>query len=83
MRGGELPARPFKEFAYPDYLDSTREALAELVDGKDIVGFANRLIYSDGSVRWLNWNRHTPGPRRVWCTKWRETSRTGMKPAPS
>ena len=55
----ELMSRPFSEFVHPDDLQSTRDVLARLLDGKDVIGFEHRAICADGSVRWLQWNTRT------------------------
>jgi PAS domain S-box-containing protein len=55
----ELLARPFMDHVHPEDVESVQAALAELADGKDIVGFETRQVCADGSVRWLEWNTHT------------------------
>ena len=39
----------------------------ELRDGErdDVIGFENRLVCGDGSVRWLQWNTRTVPERGV------------------
>ncbi len=57
----ELLTRPFLEFVHPDDLQASRDVLAALQRGEDVIGFVNRVICADGSVRWLEWNtRSTP-----------------------
>jgi PAS domain S-box-containing protein len=57
----ELLTRPFLEFVHPDDLQASRDVLADLQRGEDVIGFVNRVISADGSVRWLEWNtRSTP-----------------------
>ncbi|MDX6455190.1 MAG: hypothetical protein QOD48_1297 [Gaiellaceae bacterium] len=55
----ELLARPFMDNVHPDDRESVGAVLAELADGKDIVGFECRQVRADGSVRWLEWNTHS------------------------
>jgi PAS domain S-box-containing protein len=55
----ELLARPFIDHVYPDDVESVSAVLAELAEGKDIVGFECRQVCADGTVRWLEWNTHT------------------------
>jgi PAS domain S-box-containing protein len=52
----ELLARPMLAVVHPDDVASVGEVLGGLVDGKDVIGFENRVICADGSVRWLQWN---------------------------
>jgi PAS domain S-box-containing protein len=52
----ELLARPFLDFVHPDDRRSTRDVLAGLAAGNDILGYENRIICADGSVCWLEWN---------------------------
>ena len=51
----ELTSRPFVEFAHPDDRELTAEAFASQKSGNELIGFENRYICSDGSVRWLQW----------------------------
>ena len=51
----ELTSRPFVEFAHPDDRELTAEAFASQKSGNELIGFENRYIRSDGSVRWLQW----------------------------
>src|SRR3954470_16444153 len=64
---GELLSRPFLEFVHPEDLPSLRDVFGELVDGdrNDVIGFENRVICGDGSVRWLEWNTRTMPERGV------------------
>ena len=52
----ELLARPFIENVHPDDVDAAQAVLADLADGKDILGFQCRQVCADGSVRWFEWN---------------------------
>ncbi len=51
----ELTSRPFVEFAHPDDRELTTEAFASQKHGNELIGFENRYVCSDGSVRWLQW----------------------------
>ncbi|MDX6400451.1 MAG: hypothetical protein QOF27_1057 [Gaiellaceae bacterium] len=55
----ELLARPFMDHVHPDDVDSVSVVLAELAQGKDIVGLEIRQVCADGSARWLEWNTRT------------------------
>jgi PAS domain S-box-containing protein len=55
----ELLSRPFLDIVHPDDLQSSRDALADLQRGEDVIGFVNRVICADGSARWLEWNTRT------------------------
>jgi PAS domain S-box-containing protein len=55
----EVLAKQFIDNVHPDDRASVRAVLAELADGKDIVGFECRQVCADGSVRWLEWKTHT------------------------
>ena len=51
----ELTSRPFVEFVHPDDRELTAEAFASQTSGAELIGFENRYICSDGSLRWLQW----------------------------
>jgi PAS domain S-box-containing protein len=55
----ELLERPYLSLTHPDDVESSREALAQLAEGEDIVGFQNRVVRADGSVLSLEWSTHT------------------------
>jgi PAS domain S-box-containing protein len=63
----ELLSRPFLETVYPEDVPRVRDVFGELVDGDgdDVIGFENRVICGDGSVRWLQWNTRTVPERGV------------------
>src|SRR6478672_410426 len=54
----ELTSRPFVEFVHPDDRALTAEAFASQTSGAELIGFENRYICSDGSLRWLQWTAH-------------------------
>jgi PAS domain S-box-containing protein len=55
----ELLATPFLDITHPDDREPSRQALAQLAAGVDIVGFETRVICADGSIRWFEWNTST------------------------
>jgi PAS domain S-box-containing protein len=61
----ELFARSVFELTHPDDVGPSREALARLAEGHDVVAFTSRVIAADGSVRWLEWNTRTIPERGV------------------
>src|SRR3954468_21713857 len=52
----ELLSRSALEVLHPDDVEPAREALAQLAEGHDLVGFEARVICADGFARWLEWN---------------------------
>ena len=65
----ELLNRPYSDLVHPDDLERTRQAFDDLVGGKEIEQFENRLICADGSVRWLEWSgRAVPEQRVIYAT---------------
>ena len=66
--GEELMSRPFLEFAHPDDVECSRDAFNHLAAGDDVIGFENRLVCADGSVRRFEWNARTlPREGVVYC----------------
>jgi PAS domain S-box-containing protein len=61
----ELFSRSVLDITHPDDVQPSREALAQLTEGHDLVGFESRVICADGSVRWLEWNTRTMPERGV------------------
>ncbi|MEM9494155.1 MAG: PAS domain S-box protein, partial [Myxococcota bacterium] len=51
----ELLSRQFLDWVHPDDIGPTQDALVDLADGDQIIGFENRYQISDGSYRWLHW----------------------------
>jgi len=43
------------EFVHPDDIEATKAAMAQAVQGLDVVWFENRCRHKDGSYRWLSW----------------------------
>ncbi|MDX6485652.1 MAG: hypothetical protein QOF43_805, partial [Gaiellaceae bacterium] len=52
----DMLSRPFLDLVHPDDRESSREVFAQLQRGDDLIGFVNRVVCADGSVRWLEWN---------------------------
>ena len=63
----ELLSRPLWETIHPEDVPSVRDRIRELVagDSNDVIGFENRVVCRDGSVRWLQWNTRTMPERGV------------------
>jgi PAS domain S-box-containing protein len=61
----ELFSRSVFDITHPDDVQPSREALARLGEGHDLVGYESRVICADGSVRWLEWNTRTMPERGV------------------
>jgi PAS domain S-box-containing protein len=70
----ELLSRSALEILHPDDVEAAREALAQLAEGHDRVGFEARVICADGSVRWLEWNTRTMPERGVVYSVGRDTT---------
>jgi diguanylate cyclase (GGDEF)-like protein/PAS domain S-box-containing protein len=51
----ELESRPFFDFIHPDDIDSTRQELIGLGDGRPCINFENRYRDSAGNWHWLSW----------------------------
>src|SRR3954451_18334752 len=52
----ELLARTALDILHPDDVEAAREALAQLAEGHDLVGYEVRVVCADGSARWLEWS---------------------------
>jgi len=52
----ELISRPFITFVHPDDRERTLEQNARVRAGGQAMGFENRYLCRDGSVRWFLWN---------------------------
>jgi PAS domain S-box-containing protein len=61
----ELFSRTVFDITHPDDVQPSREALAQLGEGHDVVGFESRVVCADGSMRWLEWNTRTRPERGV------------------
>jgi PAS domain S-box-containing protein len=55
----ELTSRPFIEFIHPDDVESSRDVLARLAAGENVIGFEIGLVCADGVVRRFEWNTRT------------------------
>jgi PAS domain S-box-containing protein len=54
----ELMSRPFLEFVHPEDRAGTKETSEKIFAGQTVVGFDNRYLCKDGSVKWLSWSAH-------------------------
>jgi len=70
----ELFSRTALGILHPDDVEPAREALAQLAEGHDLVGFEARVICADGSVRWLEWNTRAVPDRGVVYSVGRDTT---------
>ena len=61
----ELRSRSVFDITHPDDVQRSAEALSQLGEGHDVVGFESRVVCADGSVRWLEWNTRTMPERGV------------------
>jgi PAS domain S-box-containing protein len=52
----ELLSRPWFEFAHPNDRERMLQAAASLERGADVVKLENRIVCSDGSLRWVEWS---------------------------
>jgi PAS domain S-box-containing protein len=52
----EILSTPYLDLVHPDDREKTREVLAALGRGEEVVQFENRYVRKDGSVRWVEWN---------------------------
>jgi PAS domain S-box-containing protein len=70
----ELFSRSALDILHPDDVAPAREALAQLAEGHDLVGFEARVICADGSARWLEWNTRSLPQRGVVYSVGRDTT---------
>ncbi|MBU2103153.1 MAG: PAS domain S-box protein [Candidatus Omnitrophota bacterium] len=52
----ELLAKPLIHFVYPLDRAATKLALAQLRQGREVVGFDSRFCCKDGTFKWISWN---------------------------
>jgi PAS domain S-box-containing protein len=69
-----LFSRTALDILHPDDVEPAREALAQLAEGHDLVGFDARVVCADGSVRWLEWNTRAMPERGVVYSVGRDTT---------
>ncbi len=68
FKSAELLSRPLMEFVHPDDRPRSREVLDALALGQDVIQFENRVLCSDGSVRWIQWStRPLPTERLLYA----------------
>jgi len=70
----ELLSRSGLDILHPDDVEPAREALAQLSEGRDLVGFEARVVCADGSVRWHEWNTRSMPERGVVYSVGRDTT---------
>jgi PAS domain S-box-containing protein len=51
----DLMAHQFLDFVHPDDVHSTLEAIAQLKNQQNVIGFENRFRCSDGTYLWIEW----------------------------
>jgi PAS domain S-box-containing protein len=56
-----LYSTPFIELVHPEDRDATLAEMRRLGEGRDTVGFRNRISTADGGYRWLEWSASSPG----------------------
>lgn len=57
----ELEGHSFLDFVHPDDLTCTKQAIADLVNQKEVVRFVNRYISKNGTYRWIEWQSKPMG----------------------
>jgi PAS domain S-box-containing protein len=63
----ELLARPFMDLVHPEDVTKTRAAYADLITGRNLTNFVNRLQCKDGAYRWFEWSA-VSGDQMVYCS---------------
>lgn len=61
----ELHARPLIEFVHPADRRCSRVMFADVIAGRNAIGFRNRCRARDGSYRWLEWNARADHERSI------------------
>jgi len=59
----ELEGHRFLDFVHPDDQRSTRAAIADLAEQKQVLNFTNRYRHKDGTYRWIEWRSLPSGDR--------------------
>jgi PAS domain S-box-containing protein len=62
----ELKDREILEFIHTDDILSTYEAIKNLTENQEVIGFMNRYRRKDGTYRWLQW-RAKPVDRKIYA----------------
>jgi PAS domain S-box-containing protein len=70
----ELFSRSALDILHPDDVERAREALAQLAEVHDLVGFEARVVCADGTVRWFEWNVRSMPERGVVYSVARDTT---------
>ncbi len=64
----ELLNQPFSEFVHPDDVSKSYTEMKRLSEGNGLIGFENRYICKDRSVKWLRWNANVdPETGDLYC----------------
>jgi len=56
-----LEGRLFIDLIHPDDREETLAALAQLIEGKEVLSFINRYQCCNGEYRWIEWNAFPKG----------------------
>src|SRR3954454_9090202 len=70
----ELFSRTALDIPHREDVEPAREALAQLAEGSDVLGFEARVVCADGAVRWLEWNTRSMPERGVVYSLGRDTT---------
>jgi PAS domain S-box-containing protein len=60
----ELMSKPFMDFVHPDDVEHTQNIEGEIINGKEVFLFENRILCANGSYKWMSWNSH-PMPEKL------------------
>ncbi len=61
----ELLSKPYLHFVHPEDKESTLKEAQKLTEGEQTMGFENRYICKDGSVKWLSWKATASFPEKL------------------
>ena len=57
----EMEGKHLLDFVHPDDMETSRKAMYELGQGKQVLQFTNRYRHKDGSYRWIEWRSFPVG----------------------
>jgi len=57
----EMEGKHLLDFVHPDDMETSRKAMSELGQGKQVLQFTNRYRHKDGSYRWIEWRSFPVG----------------------
>jgi len=64
----ESLARPFRDFIHPEDHNKNDDEVESLTSGNETIGFENRYICKDGSIRVMSWRATSlPETRAMYC----------------